>query len=208
MHRPIATVLYAMLIFVVACGAPGGQPGGNAGADPAAAGSPSGAASGDAAARGKYLATIMGCGDCHTPLKMTPQGPAPDETMLFAGHPATLAMPPAPALPAGSPWLWIGAGTNTAFSGPWGISYSPNITPDEVTGIGAWTEEIFVNTMRTGKHWGQSRPILPPMPWPGYSQMTDEDLRAVYAYLRTLPPISNQAPASIPAEAPAAPAAH
>ncbi len=198
MPRPIVTALCLGLMFLVACGAIGGKPPETVKAAPAV----------NPVARGQYLVTVLACGDCHTPLKMTPQGPVPDDTMRFAGHPAALVMPPAPALPADSPWQWVGAGTNTAFSGPWGISYVPNITPDEATGIGAWSEEIFVNTLKTGKHWGQSRPILPPMPWMGYSQMTDEDLKAVYAYLRTVPPISNQAPASIPAEAPAPPAAN
>jgi hypothetical protein len=85
------------------------------------------------------------------------------------------------------------------------VSYAINITPDEATGIGSWTEEIFVNAMRSGRHWGQSRPILPPMPWPAYARMTDEDLKAVYAYLRTVPAISNQAPEAIVAPPPTAP---
>lgn len=195
MRRLSATVLFASLVLATACGDPGGKPADGAGSAPGGAAAPAG----DPVARGKYLVTILVCGDCHTPLTMTPQGPAPDPTMHLAGHPASLVMPSPPALPADSPWQWVGAGTNTAFVGPWGISYVPNITPDEVTGIGSWTEEIFVNTMRSGKHWGQSRPILPPMPWPGYAQMTDDDMKAVFAYLRSVPPISNQAPASIPA---------
>ena len=161
------------------------------------------ASAGGTAERGKYLVAVLGCGDCHTPLKMTTDGLVPDESMLLAGHPAALAMPPVPKLPEG-PWMWVGAGTNTAFAGPWGISYVPNITPDEVTGIGSWTEEIFVKTIRSGKHWGQSRPILPPMPWTSYANMTDEDLKAIFAYLRTVPAVANQAPASEPAGPPAA----
>lgn len=159
---------------------------------------------GDAIERGRYLATILACGDCHTPFVMTPQGPAPDPTRLLSGHPESLVMPAAP--PAdGTPWIWHGAATNTAFAGPWGVSFAPNITPHEVTGIGPWSEEIFVNAMRTGRHWGQSRPILPPMPWQAYSQMTDDDLKAVYAWLRTVTPIRNQAPEAIIAPPPAAP---
>ena len=93
-------------------------------------------------------------------------------------------MSPPPTLNEG-PWKWMGAGTNTAYAGPWGISYAFNLTPDENTGIGTWTEDQFVRTIRLGKHWGQSRPILPPMPWQVYRNMTDEDLKSVYAYLRS-----------------------
>jgi hypothetical protein len=85
------------------------------------------------------------------------------------------------------------------------VSYSSNLTPDQNTGIGVWTEEIFIKTLRSGRHWGQARPILPPMPWQSLAQMTDEDLKAVYAYLRSIPPIQNRAPESVPAPPPAAP---
>jgi hypothetical protein len=53
----------------------------------------------------------------------------------------------------------------TAFVGPWGISYTANLTPDSATGIGAWSEAAFINTIRSGKHLGNGRDILPPMPW-------------------------------------------
>jgi hypothetical protein len=156
----------------------------------------------DPVERGRYLVAILGCGDCHTPLVMGPQGPMPDPKRLLAGHPESLAMPPAP--PPSDAWAWHGAATNTAFAGPWGVSYATNLTPDETTGLGPWSEEIFVNTIRTGKHWGQSRPILPPMPWLTYARMTDGDLKSVYAYLRTVPAITNQPPQAIIAEVPAA----
>ena len=103
-----------------------------------------------------------------------------------------------PALPATS--------TNTAFAGPWGVSFAFNLTPDENTGTGIWTEEMFVTALRTGKHMGQSRPLLPPMPWQGYGQMTDEDLAAVFAYLRSVPAIHNRVLEPLPpAGAPGAP---
>jgi len=98
----------------------------------------------------------------------------------------------------GAPWGSIFA-TNTAYAGPWGVSYAPNITPSESSGIGIWTREIFVKALRTGKHWGESRPILPPMPWPAYARMTDEDLGAIYDYLRTIPPLENRVPDTRPA---------
>lgn len=146
--------------------------------------------------RGEYLVTVGGCNDCHTPLKMGPKGPEPDMSRQLSGHPASLEMPAPPALPNG-PWLWSGAATNTAFAGPWGVSFARNLTPDEVSGIGIWTEEMFIRTLRTGKHWGVSRPILPPMPWFNYGKMTDEDLKSVYAYLRNLKPIRNEVPDAI-----------
>ncbi len=146
-------------------------------------------------ARGEYLVTIGGCNDCHTPLKMGPNGPEPDRTRLLSGHPENLVMPPAPK-PAG-PWLWSGAATNTAFAGPWGVSFARNLTPDQTTGMGIWTEEMFIKTLRSGKHWGTSRPILPPMPWQDFSKMTDSDLKAVYAYLRSIKPVRNQVPDAI-----------
>jgi hypothetical protein len=151
--------------------------------------------------RGRYLITVAGCNDCHTPLKMGPNGPEPDRALLLSGHPASLAMPPAPA-PQG-PWLWSGGATNTAFAGPWGVSYSANLTPDQETGIGIWTEETFVKALRSGKHWGQGRPILPPMPWQSAAAMTDDDLKAVYAYLRTVPPVRNSVPNAVLAPPPA-----
>lgn len=152
--------------------------------------------------RGEYLVRTSGCHDCHTPFKNGSNGPEPDMTRMLSGHPEQLKMPPPPKLPEG-PWNWVGAATNTAFAGPFGISYSINLTPDENTGIGIWTEDIFIKTLRTGKHWGTSRPILPPMPWPGYAQMTDADLRAIFAYLRSIPPIVNRVPESQPAPPPA-----
>ena len=143
--------------------------------------------------RGKYIVMITGCHDCHTPLKIGPKGPEPDMLRMLSGHPEKLTMPAPPELPDG-PWLWIGAATNTAFAGPWGITFATNLTPDENTGLGIWTEEMFVKALKTGKHMGQSRQIMPPMPWPAYSHMSDEDLKAVYAYLRTIPSVKNRVP--------------
>jgi hypothetical protein len=153
--------------------------------------------------RGRYLTEALGCGDCHTPQKMGPNGPEPDRSRLFSGHPESLVMPPAPKLPAG-PWLWMGSATNTAFAGPWGVSYAINLTPDEVSGLGPWTEEMFVATLKTGLHWGEGREILPPMPWKDYSHLTEDDLGAIWAYLHTVPAIRNTVPSSETAPPPAA----
>jgi mono/diheme cytochrome c family protein len=147
-------------------------------------------------ARGEYLVTVGACNDCHTPFKMGPNGPEPDASRRLSGHPAGLEMPPPPA-PTG-PWLVSVGATNTAWSGPWGVSFTANLTPDVETGLGSWTPQIFVDTIRNGRHMGRGRPLLPPMPFPFYAKMTDEDLTAIFAYLRTLPAIDNRVPPPIP----------
>jgi len=148
---------------------------------------------GAAVQRGAYMVKIMGCNDCHTPWKMGDNGPEPDMTRALSGHPEQIGRLAATSVGEG-PWLWSGAATNTAFSGPWGVSYTANLTPDQNTGLGIWTEDMFVQAIRTGKHMGVSRPIMPPMPWPMYRNATDEDLKAIFAYLRTIPPITNHVP--------------
>jgi hypothetical protein len=148
-------------------------------------------------ARGRYLVTSIGCGDCHTPKTMGSHGPVQDETRLLSGHPESSNLPPAPPLPAG-PWIATATWDLTAWSGPWGTSYAINLTPDENTGIGSWSEETFVKAIKTGRHMGVSRPILPPMPWENFRNLTEDDLGAMYAYLRTIPPIHNRIPEVLP----------
>jgi hypothetical protein len=155
-------------------------------------------ASADPVARGGYLVRFGGCNDCHTPKLYTATGPVADTTRLLSGHPAGSELPSVPSGVIG-PEGWdalAGAGL-TAWAGPWGMSFAANLTPD-TTGLGIWAEEQFIQTMRTGKHWGTGRPILPPMPWYDVGSLTDEDLRAVFAYLRSLRPIRNQVPAPLP----------
>jgi mono/diheme cytochrome c family protein len=142
-------------------------------------------------ARGKYLVSFGACNDCHTPLKFTEKGPVPDLSRMLSGHPESTKLPP-PDLKPGA-WFAATAGM-TAWAGPWGISYASNLTPEANTGLGIWTEQMFVTAMRTGKHMGSGREILPPMPWQCVSQLTDDDLKAVYAYLRTVPPVMNHVP--------------
>ena len=149
-----------------------------------------------AVARGRYIVSTSGCHDCHTPWKVGPNGPEPDFSRALSGHPQDFVMPPLPAPPM--PWLMTVAATNTAMAGPWGVSFTANLTPDPETGIGKWSFRNFKDTIRTGKHFGRGRPILPPMPWPVYRNLTDEDLEAVFAYLQSLPPIRNQVPQPLP----------
>jgi mono/diheme cytochrome c family protein len=151
---------------------------------------------GDPVSRGRYLVALGSCSDCHTPLKLGPNGPEPDMTRYLAGHPGDANLPAPPALPPG-PWFAMTAGM-TAWAGPWGVSYAANLTPDEQTGMGIWTEDMFIRTLRTGKHFGVSRDILPPMPWQNLSQLTAEDLKAIFAFLRTVTPISSRVPEPTP----------
>ncbi len=147
--------------------------------------------------RGRYLVTLGSCNDCHTPWKMGPNGPEPDQSRLLSGHPQDLVMPPVPALPPG-PWLGLSAATNTAWAGPWGVSFTANLTPDPETGLGRWTEQQFIDTLRSGRRMGRGRELLPPMPWPSLAPATDEDLKAIFAYLQSLPAIKNQRPEPVP----------
>jgi len=147
--------------------------------------------------RGAYLVRIMSCHDCHTPWKMGPRGPEPDMSRALIGHPASMQMPQAPAL--GEAWGWAGAATNTAFAGPWGVSFAANLTPDKETGLGSWTEEMFVATMKTGRHLGKGRPVLPPMPYSSLGALSDSDIHDLFTYLRSLTPIPNRVPAPIDA---------
>ena len=150
----------------------------------------------DQVARGKYLVDIMGCHDCHTPMKMGPNGPERDWSRALSGHPEQVTMPPAPALPAG-PWIATVGATFTAWNGPWGTSFTMNLTPDKETGLGDWTVEQFIATMKTGRDRGKGRPVLPPMPVDVVAKLTDEDIRALFAYLQSVPPIKNRVPQPI-----------
>ncbi len=144
--------------------------------------------------RGEYLVNIIGCADCHTPKKMTKQGPVPDMERYMMGFDSSGALPPIPEdVPLG-PWALF-AGDLTAAVGPWGTSYAGNITPHE-TGIGTWSLDQFKKTMREGKYKGldDTRPIMPPMPVEAYKNLTDEDIEAIFMYLKSIKPIENVVP--------------
>jgi mono/diheme cytochrome c family protein len=157
---------------------------------------PAAAASSQEVKRGQYLTTVAGCNDCHTPFKMGERGPEPDMTRMLSGHPQDLRVPSPPAL--NEAWPAAASATFTAWAGPWGVSFTSNLTPDKETGLGQWTEEKFITALRTGKHEGNGRDILPPMPWQMIGQMTDDDLKAIFAYLRTIPPVKNKVPQPLP----------
>ena len=152
--------------------------------------------------RGEYLVTIMGCNDCHTPKVMDPvHGPVLDTTRLLSGHREGSPYPTwTPADMQGRNALGLFGAELSAWAGPGGVSFAFNLTSDKETGLGEWTEEAFIAALRTGKHQGQpdGRQILPPMPWEMYRKATDEDLKAVWAYLRSIPPIKNTVPLPVP----------
>lgn len=154
--------------------------------------------------RGAYLMTITGCNDCHTPRD---EAGKPIGAFYLAGHPANAPLPTWKPEMIRDGNLMTMAPTGTAFAGPWGTSVAPNITPDKETGIGNLSADALITSWRENKHWQVDRPILPPMPAPGYAAMTDDDIRAVHAFLMSIPAIKNVAPASTMAPPPPPPPA-
>lgn len=152
-----------------------------------------------AVARGKYLVTVMGCGDCHSPYNDKGQ---PIKGREFSGHPAGAPLPTWDPSMLEKGNLATIAPTATAFAGPFGLSVAGNLTPDRETGIGKKTADELVKSWRSGKHWKENRMVLPPMPMHAYKHLTSEDIKAIFAYLMTLKPIKNNCPKSQPAPMP------
>lgn len=147
---------------------------------------------------GEHLITVSACHDCHTPKKMTAFGPVLDSARLLSGHPANLPAPQTNRAELESKGQTL-TDMLTAWVGPWGVSYTANLTSD-VTGIGSWSEAQFMTAIRKGKFKGleSSRQLLPPMPWEVYRYMTDDELKAIFAYLKSTKPIHNIVPAPEP----------
>lgn len=147
---------------------------------------------------GEHLITVGGCGDCHTPKKMTPMGPVDDSALMLSGHPAQQPIADVDRASFESKGLVV-TQTLTFWIGPWGVSYAANLTPDS-TGILAWSEEQFIYSLRNGISKGISgnRPLLPPMPWPVAKHFTDDELKAMFAYLKTIKPVKNVVPQPLP----------
>jgi len=143
---------------------------------------------------GHMLIIGGGCHDCHTPKKIGPNGPEADMSKMLSGHPESAGVPKPFKPQPGLPWVIHVNEHLTAWNGAWGVSFAANLTPDMNTGLGIWTEDMFVNALKQGKHMGKSRPILPPMPWNWYGQLPDDDLKAMFAYLKSIPAISNRVP--------------
>jgi len=147
---------------------------------------------------GEHLVLIGGCHDCHTPKKMTSQGPVLDSALFLSGHPANMPRIDIDRKEIEAKGLAV-AMDLTEWVGPWGVSFAANLTPDP-TGIGNWTEDQFIYALRNGTAKGipGSRPILPPMPWEMIRNMTDDEMKAVFAYLKSIKPIDNLVPAPLP----------
>ena len=148
--------------------------------------------------RGAYLVNYGGCNECHSPKIYTDMGPVYDTTKLLSGHQQGLRIPKVDTSLIGTDKWYLGNIDQTAWVGPWGVSFSANLTPDVRTGIGAWTEDLFIKAMKNGLHLGAGRPILPPMPFMGLAGLKDEDLKSVFAYLKSIKPIDNKVPDPIP----------
>lgn len=147
--------------------------------------------------RGKFLVAVGGCTDCHSPKVFGPQGPQTDTTRFLAGYPAENPLPQVD-MSLVQPGKWVLFSQDiTAAVGPWGASFAANLTPDNETGIGTWQSEMFVNAMRKGKHLGAGRQILPPMPWENVGKLSDEDLNAIFYYLKSIKPVKNKVPEPI-----------
>ena len=152
----------------------------------------------DIVKRGEYLVTIMGCNDCHSPKKMGPNGPEIIPELMLSGYPSDR-----PIVKFEDPRIKEGFGMFypdlTAAAGPWGVSFAGNLTPDQ-SGIGTWTEEQFKTAMTKGKFKGLegSRTLLPPMPWFNFTELKDEDVKAIFAYLKSIKPVRNVVPQPIP----------
>jgi hypothetical protein len=150
--------------------------------------------------RGEYLVNAVGCHDCHTPKKPTDRGMTLDTDRLLSGHPADETLGPYDQETTKS-YVLFSMGQTTAI-GPWGTSFASNLTPDD-TGLGSWTEDQFLTAIKKGLYKGLegSRPLLPPMPWETISKFSDEDLKAIFAYLKSIKPVENVVPSAIPPKA-------
>ncbi len=148
--------------------------------------------------RGKYLVEIMGCNDCHSPKRMGEKGPEIIPELMLSGYPADR-----PVVEFDTTMTNKGFGIFypdlTGAAGPWGISFAANLTPDD-SGIGSWSKEQFKKALTQGKFKGldNSRMLLPPMPWINYINIEDEDIYAMFAYLKSIPAVKNVVPAPIP----------
>ncbi len=150
----------------------------------------------DKVKEGQRLVAILDCEVCHSPKRMGPKGPEVIPDLRFGGHQAGTQLPPYDENTVKSGWALF-APDFTSVIGPWGQSYAGNISSDS-TGIGMWTEEQFKKVIREGKYKGldNTRPILPPMPWQAYSNLTDEEISNVFAFLKSTNPVKNVVPAA------------
>jgi hypothetical protein len=152
---------------------------------------PAAASEADLVKRGEQLVRLGGCHDCHTPMKLDPKlgMPVPQMDRMLSGHPE--GGPEPQGAPGREDQAVIGP-SFTSFRLPFGTVYSANLTPDAETGLGNVSEADFIRVVRTGHRHDSPRVLLPPMPWQNLAQQPDSELRAIYAYLRTIPAIKNR----------------
>lgn len=148
--------------------------------------------------RGSYLVTLMVCDDCHSPKQMGPHGPELIADRRLSGYNSQNPMLPVDTNQVKKGWILFGPDLTVAV-GPWGASFAANLTSDS-TGIGAWKEEQFLTAIRHGKLKGLegSRGLLPPMPWENFRNASDDDLKAIFAFLKSTKPVQNVVPAPKP----------
>ena len=147
--------------------------------------------------KGEYLVTTIGCNDCHSPKRMGERGPEVIPELMLSGYPGDRPVQKASADALKKGWGMFNADL-TSFIGPWGESFAGNLTSDP-TGIGNWTEEQFKKALTQGKFKGidGGRMLLPPMPWTNWANLKDEDVVAIFLYLKSTPPVRNIVPAPI-----------
>jgi hypothetical protein len=145
--------------------------------------------------RGSYLVSIAGCDDCHSPKRMGAMGPEIIPELRLSGYPSNRPIQKPDSNMVKQGWAMLGPDMTNAV-GPWGMSFAANLTSD-YTGIANWSEANFITAIRKGKLKGLegSRNLLPPMPWASYKNMTDEDLKSIFAFLKTTKPVENVVPA-------------
>lgn len=145
--------------------------------------------------RGSYLVNAIGCDDCHSPKRMGAHGPEIIPEQRFGGYPSGRPLAPIDTNVLKNGWAMLGPDLTNAV-GPWGVSFAANISSDE-TGIGTWSESQFMKAIRDGKYKGLdgSRQLLPPMPWYTYRNLSDTDIRAIFAFLKSTKPVNNIVPA-------------
>jgi hypothetical protein len=147
--------------------------------------------------RGSYLVSSIGCGDCHSPKINGPQGLVVIDSLKFSGFPGDRKLPQYDKKIVEQGWGLINFDF-TANVGDWGVSFGANITSDP-SGIGNWPVENFIRAMKQGNYKGiqGARSLLPPMPWQDFSNLTDDDVRAIHAFLITTRPVRNIVPVAI-----------
>lgn len=147
--------------------------------------------------KGNYFVTIMGCNDCHSPKELGPQGPEVVPDLMLSGYPALRPFKKVDPELIKKGWILFDADL-TAAAGPWGVSFAANLTSDQ-TGIGNWTEENFRRALKEGRYKGleASRMLLPPMPWANFTGISNDDIKAIFQYLKSTKPVSNVVPLSI-----------